>query len=463
LIAVVIILCITFVFASEKADAKSFNDTQSHSQRSNIYLITELETSQSVKFMTGTSDNTFSPDANISRADFCVVLARIRDINPNDYQNTSIPFVDVASSAYYRPYVAWAYKNGLVSGTDSTHFSPLDTLQRQQCARILYIYNTIFASGIPQNKTQVTYADESSMASWAKDAIYCMQRAHVMTGTSSTTFSPEGNVTRSQASTMLVKFYAIAEYFCSGTTQTPVPAATQSSINAGNAEYNAMPMSEKIVLADTLMYYYNGAKAGAAIAKEKYPVASEWLSYYLSNTGTNRTAFPVSSMLTAGMDTSNYEPQARHFELVYGDLVRVAAECYSISGKTVNFTMRKEGGFDAKQSGCHNNWKLSLGYYRYWGTASVTQSSETTYTLSQSYSIRDYYDWDKNADYDFSSLVNSVFSVAVPELWRLNYAGMARNFNTSGSYSGAFTTTGLDYNNFGSRFYYKWENNGFPL
>lgn len=48
------------------------------------------------------------------------------------------PFVDVPKSAWYAKAVKWCYDNGVVTGTDKTHFSPKKTVTRAEAAQMLY-------------------------------------------------------------------------------------------------------------------------------------------------------------------------------------------------------------------------------------------------------------------------------------------------------------------------------------
>ena len=48
------------------------------------------------------------------------------------------PFVDVPKSAWYAKAVKWCYDNGVVTGTDKTHFSPKKNVTRAEVAQMLY-------------------------------------------------------------------------------------------------------------------------------------------------------------------------------------------------------------------------------------------------------------------------------------------------------------------------------------
>lgn len=65
-----------------------------------------------------------------------------------DYSAPGMPFVDVPKDAYYRNAVEWAWENGIVSGTDKTHFSPKASIKRcDACIMIQKLYELIKGGG----------------------------------------------------------------------------------------------------------------------------------------------------------------------------------------------------------------------------------------------------------------------------------------------------------------------------
>ena len=83
----------------------------------------------------GTSATKFSPNASCTRAQVVCFLYRYQG-NPG--HGTGNPFRDVKSGSYYYDAVLWAAENGVVYGTDTTHFSPDKTCTRGQVVCFLY-------------------------------------------------------------------------------------------------------------------------------------------------------------------------------------------------------------------------------------------------------------------------------------------------------------------------------------
>ena len=83
----------------------------------------------------GTSDTTFSPDATCSRAQIVAFLWRSEK---SPAAGTANPFADVKSTAYYAGAVLWAVKEDITKGTTNTTFSPNADCTRAQIVTFLW-------------------------------------------------------------------------------------------------------------------------------------------------------------------------------------------------------------------------------------------------------------------------------------------------------------------------------------
>ena len=83
----------------------------------------------------GTSDTTFSPDATCSRAQIVAFLWRSEK---SPAAGTANPFADVKSTAYYADAVLWAAKEDITKGTTNTTFSPGADCTRAQIVTFLW-------------------------------------------------------------------------------------------------------------------------------------------------------------------------------------------------------------------------------------------------------------------------------------------------------------------------------------
>ena len=83
----------------------------------------------------GTSDTTFSPNMTCSRAQIVTFLWRSEK---SPAAGTANPFADVKSTAYYADAVLWAVKENITKGTTNTTFSPNADCTRAQIVTFLW-------------------------------------------------------------------------------------------------------------------------------------------------------------------------------------------------------------------------------------------------------------------------------------------------------------------------------------
>jgi hypothetical protein len=83
--------------------------------------------------MNGTGDNTFSPNASVTRAQAITVLARLAGAEADETND----FSDVEAGSWYAGYVGWAVENGVVEGDGEGHFFPDMTVTAEQMTLML--------------------------------------------------------------------------------------------------------------------------------------------------------------------------------------------------------------------------------------------------------------------------------------------------------------------------------------
>lgn len=86
----------------------------------------------------GTSADTFSPDATVTRGQTVTLLHRAAG-TPSHGGNAA--FLDISDNDYYFDAVAWAAQNGITSGTGNGKFSPGADCTRGQIVTLLYRAN----------------------------------------------------------------------------------------------------------------------------------------------------------------------------------------------------------------------------------------------------------------------------------------------------------------------------------
>jgi len=156
---------------------------------------------------TGTSDTTFSPDGQLTRAMFVTMLARAVDDSYLEY--TDVSFDDVEEGSWYACAVEWAYQNGITKGTSDTTFAPDTVITREQVCVLFYNYfNTKGIKYELDADLATGYTDISKVSSWAKEGVTFAISLGLVKSTSSTVLNiaPKVTVSRSQAAQFFMRF-----------------------------------------------------------------------------------------------------------------------------------------------------------------------------------------------------------------------------------------------------------------
>lgn len=101
-------------------------------------------------------------------------------------------FVDVSAEEWYHPYVDYVVENGLMIGMDSTHFAPNTNTTRAQLVTVLYRL-----AGSPQVEETSPFEDVAQ-GSWYSKAVAWAYQQGIAKGVTSSSFVPNGTVTREQ-------------------------------------------------------------------------------------------------------------------------------------------------------------------------------------------------------------------------------------------------------------------------
>ena len=184
-----------------KNQIPAFTDVNNHWAKDNMLFVV------SRGLLSGTSATTFSPNTGMTRGMFVTALGRLAGVDPTDYQASR--FTDVKEDAYYAPYVNWAAKTGVVSGTTDTAFAPDTNINREQMAVIMKNYAAKLGYTIPKTLEVVNFADSAGISSWAKEAVKSMQQAGILAGKTNNCFDPAGTATRAEVAAVLRRFVEI--------------------------------------------------------------------------------------------------------------------------------------------------------------------------------------------------------------------------------------------------------------
>ena len=158
--------------------------------------------------MSGTSGSTFSPDAAITRAQLVTILWRMAG---SPQVNYLMDFDDVSQDAYYTEAVRWAASEGIAGGYGNGLFGSDDPITREQMAAILYRFaqHMGYDVSIGEDTNILSYTDAPDVSGYAVAALQWACGAGIIRGTGDgSTLTPQGGATRAQAAVILTRFCA---------------------------------------------------------------------------------------------------------------------------------------------------------------------------------------------------------------------------------------------------------------
>ncbi len=157
--------------------------------------------------MTGTSADTFAPNTATTRGMIVSMLARLEGVtNAED-----AGFADVAENDWYATAVNWAASVGVVNGYEDNTFRPNAPITREQMAAILYNYADYKGYDVSARADLSDYADAASISSWAEDVLAWANAEGLINGMTATTIDPQGATTRAQTAAMFERFLTAHE------------------------------------------------------------------------------------------------------------------------------------------------------------------------------------------------------------------------------------------------------------
>ncbi len=175
--------------ATPEIESPMFHDIVGHWAESAIKKMAELGVAK------GYSDNSFCPDASVTRAEYVKLLCELFQIN----EVSDIQFSDVSADSWYETYVKSAATLQIVRGDENGNFHPNEAITRQDAAVILGRF-------LQLSETTVSgkFTDEASIASYASGYVAAMADAKLINGMTDGSFAPMSNTTRAQAVTLLL-------------------------------------------------------------------------------------------------------------------------------------------------------------------------------------------------------------------------------------------------------------------
>lgn len=149
--------------------------------------------------MVGTSADTFEPNTTTTRGMIATILWRLEG---SPMVDTAMNYTDVPSGSWYEDAIRWADSTGVVLGYGDGTFGPDDPITREQMAAMLWRY-----AGKPQAESSLAdFTDGSETSQWAESAMLWAVEQGLIEGMGNAQLNPQGQATRAQAATILMRF-----------------------------------------------------------------------------------------------------------------------------------------------------------------------------------------------------------------------------------------------------------------
>ncbi|NOU87684.1 hypothetical protein GC102_18170 [Paenibacillus sp. LMG 31460] len=184
------------VLASDKAkiaqpqtNEADFADIKGHWSEANVRELVKLGA------INGYADNTFKPNANITRAEFVTVIVKAFHLGAQEGKT----FADTENH-WAKSAIATAAAAGIVAGYNDNSFGPDDLITREQMAAIV-----VRAAKLAATDKSVNFPDSANISDWARTALATATAKGLINGYGDGTVKPKVNTTRAEAVTVILR------------------------------------------------------------------------------------------------------------------------------------------------------------------------------------------------------------------------------------------------------------------
>lgn len=184
------------VYVGGSYAAKTFTDLAGYE-----WAKMQIEALASMEIINGTSETTFSPGMNITRADFICML--VRALNLNEVIDSN--FSDIPTTAYYYKEVGIAKKLGIAMGKGDNLFMPKENISRQDMMVIISRAMKISGKKLDESASDLSgFKDSNKVAAYAVNAAAQLIKAGIVMGNDGN-INPAGTATRAETAVIMYR------------------------------------------------------------------------------------------------------------------------------------------------------------------------------------------------------------------------------------------------------------------
>ena len=190
--------------AKETLPAGVYTDTKDNWARDAIQAMSQAG------YLSGYSDNTFKPSAQITREQAAAIYGKVLQHNLNEQELADIvtkesatSYSDVEADRWSNSAIKLVSAAGVMQGTSKTAFTPSKTMNREEFVASAASLSKKLNITTPVKTEKIRFKDEDSISlDYVADINYMAERGIVASGTTEN-FNPKQPVTRAQAATIL--------------------------------------------------------------------------------------------------------------------------------------------------------------------------------------------------------------------------------------------------------------------
>ena len=194
--------------AKETLPAGVYTDTKDNWARDAIQAMSQAG------YLSGYSDNTFKPSAQITREQAAAIYGKVLQHNLNEQELADIvtkesatSYSDVEADRWSNSAIKLVSAAGVMQGTSKTAFTPSKTMNREEFVASAASLAKKLNITTPVKTEKIRFKDEDSISlDYVADINYMAERGIVASGTTEN-FNPKQPVTRAQAATILNRMF----------------------------------------------------------------------------------------------------------------------------------------------------------------------------------------------------------------------------------------------------------------
>lgn len=178
-----------------------FDDVASHWSQS---AVNDLGSRMIIE---GTGDGQFSPNRDITRAEFAAILVRGLGLA---FEQGEAAFSDVKQTDWYSKAVSTAQAYELIGGYEDGTFRPNDKITREQA--MVMLAKAMKLTGLKDKQSSVntsttavlgSFKDATAVSTWAQDGVADSVQAGIVSGRGSAELAPKQHMTRAEVAAMV--------------------------------------------------------------------------------------------------------------------------------------------------------------------------------------------------------------------------------------------------------------------